>query len=139
MSGRRAGPGGFGRDLMQIAAAIVGSVGATQVVRPRCPVVSGPCPGTDRGAICSSPCQTTLPAETPRCCDPHCPYFGDPAFGEGTCPAEHAEVWRVRSQGGTPVLATDHPEKCGHGQVVFWSGAGWVHPMDMGVCDRPPA
>lgn len=28
---------------------------------------------------------------------------------------------------------------CGHDQVVFWSGASWVHPMDMGVCDRPPA
>jgi hypothetical protein len=26
-----------------------------------------------------------------RCQDPTCPDFGDPDFGEGTCPAEHAD------------------------------------------------
>lgn len=66
---------GFGRrdaSLMQIAAAIVGAVGATQVI----------------------------PAEPDvRCRDPHCPDFGDPSFGEGTCPAEHADAWRFRFKG----------------------------------------
>lgn len=28
--------------------------------------------------------------------------------------------------------------RCEHGQTVFWSGASWVHPLDMGTCDRPP-
>lgn len=27
----------------------------------------------------------------PRCQEPTCPDYGDPDFGEGTCPAEHAE------------------------------------------------
>lgn len=43
----------------------------------------------------------------------------------------------VRIRG--PVIGRDHALKCGHDQVVFWSGASWVHPMDMGPCDRPPA
>lgn len=30
---------------------------------------------------------TELP---PRCFEPTCPDFGDPNFGEGTCPSEHA-------------------------------------------------
>lgn len=67
----------FGRrdaSLMQIAAAIVGSVGATQVIRP-------------------------LAEPDIRCFDPHCPDFGDPSFGEGTCPAEHADAWRFRFKG----------------------------------------
>lgn len=99
---------------MQIAAAVVGSVGATQVIRPCCPVVSGPCPGNDRGVICSLSCTD-----------------GDtiPDFGEATCPAEHVDD---SSQPGS------EPVKCGHDQIVFWSGASWVHPMDMGVCDRAP-
>lgn len=29
--------------------------------------------------------------EVPRCQVPTCPDFGDPDFGEGTCPAEHAD------------------------------------------------
>lgn len=31
----------------------------------------------------------------------------------------------------------DSTRTCGHVQVAFWSGASWVHPMDMGRCDRP--
>jgi hypothetical protein len=27
----------------------------------------------------------------PRCCEPTCPDFGSWDFGEGTCPAEHAD------------------------------------------------
>ena len=29
-------------------------------------------------------------AERPSCQDKDCPSFGDPDFGEGTCPADHA-------------------------------------------------
>jgi hypothetical protein len=29
-------------------------------------------------------------------------------------------------------------DRCGRAQVVFWGGSAWLHPMDMGVCDRPP-
>jgi hypothetical protein len=29
-----------------------------------------------------------------HCFDPECPDFGDPDFGEGTCPAEHANRYR---------------------------------------------
>lgn len=55
--------------LMQIAAAVVGSVGATQLIRP--------------------------PAEqAPMCRDPHCPSVGVPHFGPAICPPEHAEAWR---------------------------------------------
>jgi hypothetical protein len=50
---------GRGRDLMQTAAAVVGSAAAAAVVRSRCH-------------------------------DPACPDFGDPDFGEATCPQEHA-------------------------------------------------
>lgn len=75
---------------MQIATTIVGSVAAAQVIRPHCPVVNGPCPGNDRGVICSSSC--VVDEQTPQCRDPHCPGFGRPL--EETCPAEHAEAWR---------------------------------------------
>lgn len=30
-------------------------------------------------------------AERPRCMEPTCPDYGDPDFGEMTCPAEHAD------------------------------------------------
>lgn len=44
-----------------------------------------------------------------------------------------------------PAENRDHPlpvrddgtRTCGHAQVAFWTGAGWVHPLDMGACDRP--
>jgi hypothetical protein len=29
--------------------------------------------------------------DVPRCQNPACPDYGDPDFGEGTCPAEHAD------------------------------------------------
>lgn len=32
----------------------------------------------------------------PRCQEPTCPNFGDPDFGEATCPEEHAIPPRVR-------------------------------------------
>jgi hypothetical protein len=60
-------------SLMQIAAAIVGTVGATQVI----PTAAG------------------IHAEqNPLCCDPHCPSVGVPNFGLPICPPEHAEAWR---------------------------------------------
>ena len=31
------------------------------------------------------------PHDVPHCQDPTCPDYGDPNFGEGTCPAEHAD------------------------------------------------
>lgn len=37
----------------------------------------------------------------PRCQEPTCPDFGDPDFGEGTCPAEHTHPARLAS-GETP-------------------------------------
>jgi hypothetical protein len=41
---------------------------------------------------------------------------------------------------GTAYCTADHHDdpKCGHDQVVFRSGVSWVHPMNMGTCDRPP-
>jgi DNA-binding XRE family transcriptional regulator len=38
--------------------------------------------------------QTGL-ASQPRCLEPECPDFGDPDFGEATCPAEHATPRRT--------------------------------------------
>jgi hypothetical protein len=116
---------------MQIAAAVVGSVGATQVIRPAA-------------------------EQAPMCRDPHCPSVGVPHFGPAICPPEHAEAWRyefpearacrhagVDVQPGCPNSCDpsrpgSEPVKCGHDQIVFWSGVSWVHPMDMGVCDRAP-
>lgn len=69
--------------------------------------------------------------QTPLCRDPHCPSVNVPHYGKPICPPEHVEAWRY-----------DFPaarDTCGHDQVVMWSGVRWVHPMDMGVCDRPPA
>lgn len=37
--------------------------------------------------------------DVPRCQEPTCPDFGDPDFGEATCPAEHAvafDPWAAR-------------------------------------------
>jgi hypothetical protein len=33
-----------------------------------------------------------------RCQEPTCPDFGSPDFGEGTCPAEHAEPRKIKNQ-----------------------------------------
>ncbi len=38
----------------------------------------------------------------PRCQDPNCPAFGDPNFGEATCPAEHAGPYKIENDGGEP-------------------------------------
>jgi len=32
-----------------------------------------------------------VPRTAPRCQESTCPDYGDPDFGEGTCPAEHAD------------------------------------------------
>jgi hypothetical protein len=35
--------------------------------------------------------EQALTAYRPRCQEPSCPDFGDPHFGDGTCPSEHAD------------------------------------------------
>lgn len=45
---------------------------------------------------------------------------------------------RDDTRAGKPAVALNQSVKCGHRQTVFWSGASWVHPIDMGTCDRPP-
>lgn len=55
--------------------------------------------GPDQPRNCPGPASSTWRWESdgtgwvsaPRCCEPTCPDFGDWDFGEGTCPAEHAD------------------------------------------------
>lgn len=48
--------------------------------------------GQYRCGYCGAMCVAGMehPDYTPRCEEPKCPNYGDPNFGEATCPQEHA-------------------------------------------------
>lgn len=57
----------------------------------------------------------------------------------GSAPCRVRLVPRMAMEGPEVTPVHDGYQICGHDQTVIWSGANWVHPMDMGVCDRAPA
>lgn len=70
-------------------------------------------------------------------CSPLADFYCTPA-GDHCCEACLVGGLPVKSY--VLVGAPDSPDEriCGHDQVVFWSGANWLHPLDMGVCGNPP-
>lgn len=52
-----------GNSLVAVAAAVVGSAAAAQVIAPKCPVTEEPCPGDEHGRICRTACSSTDDAE----------------------------------------------------------------------------